>query len=178
MAVTPRTSVVLLMHHAELYKSTSTGRLLHRVIPSAHLRLRGAPEGPAPAPLLPERRLLLFPDPSAPVISPELVNDEPVALLIPDGTWKQARRITQRDPAVLGAQRVNLPPGAPSRYGLRRSPRPEALSSFEAAARALGVLEGEAIETRLMAAFDLWVERSREVREHGEQIAPSCRAGA
>ncbi|EYF03348.1 tRNA-uridine aminocarboxypropyltransferase [Chondromyces apiculatus] len=178
LTVTPRTQLALLMHPSERFKSTSTGRLLTRVMPTLHLRLRGTPGLPPPPPLPEARRLVLFPDPTAPVLTADMAASGPVVLLVPDGTWRQARRITQRDPDACLAERVNLPPGLSSRYGLRRNPRPDTLSTFEAAACALGILEGEAIETRLMEAFDLWVERSKHLRDHGERIAAACRSGA
>lgn len=176
LAVSSRARVVLLMHCAEQHKSTSTARLLARVLPGAVLRIRGASSRAQPPPLPEGRRLLLFPHPAAPVLSPAMVGSDPVVLLVPDGTWKQARRITQRDPDARDAEPVSLAPGPPSRYGLRRNPLPGTLSTFEAVARALGALEGAELEARLMEAFDLWVARSLEVRERGELVAEACRA--
>jgi DTW domain-containing protein YfiP len=91
-------------------------------------------------------------------------------LLVPDGNWNQARRAFRRDPDARGAEPVILPPGAPSRYGLRRRPHDAAMSTLEAVARALGVLEGEVIERRMMEAFDLFVERASRVRLNGSSM--------
>jgi DTW domain-containing protein YfiP len=68
----------------------------------------------------------------------------------------------------MGAEPVKLPAGMPSRYGLRRAPREGTLSTLEAVARALGLLEGAAIERQMMAAFDKWVERATRVRLTGK----------
>jgi len=85
-------------------------------------------------------------------------------LVVPDGNWKQASRAVDRDPAAIGAEKVTLPPGPPSRYRLRRLPHPGALSTFEAIARALAILEYPEIEEPLMRALDLFVERTLVLR--------------
>ena len=137
---------MLLTHHAERRKSTNTGRLVALALHGAEIRLRGERNAP-PCPPLPEgRRLLLFPHPEAPELSPEDGRGEPVVHLVPDGKWNQARRILRRDPDARDAEPVTMPPGAPSRYGLRQAPRDLALSTLEAVARALRLLEGEEIE--------------------------------
>ena len=175
-ALATRTRVVLLMHHVERRKTSNTGRLLERALPGALVRVRGERGAPPPPPLPEGRRLLLFPDPStrARVLSPELVAGEDALLLVPDGTWGQAQRISQRDADARSAVPVRLPPGPPSRYGLRRNPRAGTVSTFEAVARALGVLEGPAVEASLMEIFDRFIERALRVRTHGEGIAETC----
>jgi DTW domain-containing protein YfiP len=158
-----RTRVVLVTHHAERRKSTNTGRLVALAVEGAEVRVRGERDA-TPRPPLPEgRRLLLFPHPEARALSADDARGGPVVLLVPDGTWNQARRILRRDPDARDAEPVTLPPGAPSRYGLRRAPREGTVSTLEAVARALAVLEveGEAIERRLMEILDAFVERSQ-----------------
>ncbi len=158
-----RTRVVLLTHHAERRKSTNTGRLVTLALQGAEVRLRGERDAPARPPLPEGRRLLLYPHPESRVLAAADARGEPVVLLVPDGTWNQARRILRRDPDAQGAEPVRLPPGAPSRYGLRRAPREGTVLTLEAVARALAVLEveGEAIERGLMEIFDAFVERSQ-----------------
>lgn len=177
-ALAARTRVVLLMHHVELRKTSNTGRLLARLLPGVEVRVRGERDAPPPQPLPEGRRLLLFPDLGARELTPDLGAGGPVTLLVPDGTWGQARRIALREPEARGAEPVRLPPGPPSRYGLRRNPREGAVSTFEAVARALGVLEGAlegaALEAQLMDIFDRFVERSLRVRTEGEVVAQEC----
>lgn len=112
----------------------------------------------------PVRRLLLFPQPTARVLSRADAADGPVELVVPDGNWRQASRVLHRDPAAAGAEIVALPPGPPSRYRLRRTPNPGALSTFEAIARALAILEYSEIEKHMMRALDLFVERTLVLR--------------
>jgi DTW domain-containing protein YfiP len=164
-SVTParvRTRVVLLMHHTEIRKSTNTGRLVALGVDGVELRLRGGLH-PLPRPALPEgRRLLLFPHPDARELSAADAKGPPVVLLVPDGTWKQAQRVLARDPDAQGAEPVTLPAGPASRYELRRAPREGAVSTLEAVARALGVLEGGEVERGLRELLARFVARSHE----------------
>ena len=55
-------------------------------------------------------------------------------IVLLDGTWSQAKTLWWRNPWLLKLQRLVLNPPAPARLGrLRREPRPEALSTLEAA---------------------------------------------
>jgi DTW domain-containing protein YfiP len=162
--VTPRavrTRVVLLTHRAEHRKSTNTGRLVALAIQGAEVRLCGERDAPVRPSLPKGRRLVLFPHPEASELSRDDGRGEPVVLLVPDGNWNQARHIVRRDPDARGAEPVTLPPGAPSRYGLRRAPREGTVSTLEAVARALGVLEGEEVERALTELLDVFVERTQ-----------------
>jgi DTW domain-containing protein YfiP len=162
-----RTRVVLLTHHAERRKSTNTGRLVALALQGVEIRLRGELDPPPRSPLPEGRRLLLFPHREARELSPEDGLGEAVVLLVPDGNWNQARRILRRDPDARAAEPVTLPPGAPSRYKLRKPPRDGAVSTLEAVARALGLLEGGEIEQRLMAILDTFVNRSEHAAGRG-----------
>ncbi|WP_437568961.1 tRNA-uridine aminocarboxypropyltransferase [Sorangium sp. So ce542] len=173
-----RTRVVLLTHRIERTRSTNTGRLVARLLEGAEVRVRGE-IAPRARPPLPEgRRLVLYPSPGARALSPDDARGGPVVLLVPDGNWNQARRVVHRDADAQGAEPVALPQGAPSRYGLRRAPHEGALSTLEAVARALGLLEGAEVERRMMEAFDAWVHRARCVRLTGKLTDPAAAPGA
>ena len=165
-----RTRVVLLTHRIELTRSTNTGRIVARLLEGSEIRVRGEIDPGARPPLPEGRRLILFPTPSARVLSrgdaPR--EGEPLVLLVPDGNWNQARHAFNRDPDARGAEPVTLPEGAPSRYGLRRAPREGTLSTLEAVARAMSLLESEDLAQTMMAAFDQWVARATLVRLTGK----------
>lgn len=157
----------MVVHHVEIRKSTNTTRLLARVVEGVDVRVRGEISGEPRRALPPGRRLVLYPDGAARELGPsdaQGAGAERPVLLVPDGTWKQASRALHRDTDLSGAEIVRLPPGPPSRYGLRRSPRDETVSTFEAVARALGILEGPVIEAALMRPFDRFVGRVRALR--------------
>lgn len=111
----------------------------------------------------PERQsLLLYPSEQAVELTPALVAGlgRPVNLIVPDGSWRQARKVATREPALHGVAQVKLPPGPPSRYRLRKEPNERSVSTFEAIARALGILEGPQVQARLEDLFEMRVERT------------------
>jgi DTW domain-containing protein YfiP len=156
-----RTRVVVLLHRNELWKTSNTGRLAVRALGGAELRIRGDVQAPAPAPAPHGPRRVLFPVEGARVLA---ARDAGCVLVVPDGTWTQARRMARRDALVTDAEPVMLPPGPPSRYRLRRTEREGGLCTIEALSRALGVMEGPEVEAHLEAIFEIFVKRVRELR--------------
>jgi DTW domain-containing protein YfiP len=76
-------------------------------------------------------------------------------LLVLDGTWAQAKALWWRNAWLLKLRRFVIVPDGPSLYGnLRKEARPDAVSTLEATALALSVLEGDpAIRERLLVPF-------------------------
>jgi len=170
-----QTRLVLIVHHMERMKSSNTGRLVARMIPSTMARVHGDPSR-APRVELPEgRRLVLFPSQAAPVLTREMAAEGPVVLLVPDGTWQQAKRMVVRDPDAKRAEVVRLPDGQTTRFGaLRRNTREGTSSTMEAIARALGILEGPEAEERLLSTFEKFLEATVYVRTHASSVAVEC----
>jgi tRNA-uridine aminocarboxypropyltransferase len=160
-----RTRVVVMMHRREAVTSSNTGRIAARVLEGSSVRVRGGDPAIAVDPLPPGRRLVLFPAAEARLLTPADAEGDGVVLLVPDGTWAQARRLLRRDAMFQGAEVVTLPPAGPSRYGLRRHAREGSVCTLEAIGRALGVLEGEAIEAQLDEVLDRFVARSQRARK-------------
>jgi DTW domain-containing protein YfiP len=168
------TRVVIVMHHTERHRSTNTARLLAHALQGAEIRVRGLRDAPRPqaravgtpqtpnASGAPARRLLLFPRTGA---RPLTGDDRGAVLFVPDGSWPQAQRIARRDPAMCDAEPVTLPGAPTSRFDMRKAPHPGRLSTFEAVAEALGIVEGPEVRVRLLALFEYFVERARGVRE-------------
>jgi len=152
------TKLVLIMHHRELPRTTASGPLALRALPNSELHVHGQRDAPLDLNALHtqgRRVALLFPSEDAtPLSAAWLARDpRPVTLVVPDGNWRQASRAARRVPGLERAERVGLPPGPPSQYGLRHEPRAEGLATFEAIARALGVLESSAVQQQLEALF-------------------------
>ena len=186
-AVPTQTRVVVVMHRREVHKPTNTGRLALRCLTNAELRIRGPQESPVELHDLvsPERRLwLLFPSEHAVTVTPELVagDPRPITLVVPDGTWAQARRFVHRTPLLADALHVLPPTGLPTRYQLRHEHVDGGLATAEALARLLRVTDGDAPADAIEAAFAAVVEavlRSRGVRglEADGPSAPAERDG-
>jgi DTW domain-containing protein YfiP len=85
-------------------------------------------------------------------------------IVLLDGTWSQAKALWWRNPWMLKCQRVILGPARPSRYGkLRREPRPDGLSTIEAAAMALSSLEQRPeIAAGLYGSFEQMLTKYKE----------------
>ena len=77
-------------------------------------------------------------------------------IVLLDGTWSQAKTLWWRNPWLMKLQRLVLNPTDPARFGrLRREPRPEALSTLEAASLVLRHVEaGPQAVDALNAALD------------------------
>lgn len=166
------THVALIVHSLELKKATNTARLLSSALLNSEVRLQGAPSHPLDLSHLvsPERdTLILFPENSNPPLTREFASTlrRPVTLIVPDGTWQQAKKIAAHASQLPGTRRISVPLGAPSRYKLRLSDQPARLCTMEAVARALGALESVEIESSLTALLDKMVERSMSMRKRG-----------
>lgn len=166
--IATRTSLLLVVHVHELGRTSNTARLLTLAVRDATLVGHGGRETPAdlashvPAGATP---VVLFPGRGARTLTPELVAalPSPLALIVPDGNWKQAARMVKRLPLLAGAVKVALPTRAFEGSALRRN-RPGRMSTYEAVAQALGVLEGEAVAGPLLDFYRRATDRMLLVR--------------
>jgi DTW domain-containing protein YfiP len=119
--------------------------------------------------------MLMFPREDAKELTQELIltDPRPITLVVPDGNWRQAAKMAQREPAFRELERVILPDMGPSRYRLRNEPKPGGLATFEAIARALRLIEGEEIYEQLDALFTKMVERTLITRGRPEALLPT-----
>jgi DTW domain-containing protein YfiP len=172
-----RHHLVVVSHVAEIFTTTGTARWIARTVPSARWEIYGAPadRDRKSRPEIPPAARLLFPSASAEVLTAELAASHPLTLVIPDGTWRQASKMIQRDRRLSRLSCVRLPPGPPSLYRLRTQPCADGVSTFEAAARALGILEGPQVEARLLDIFRKMVDRTLWSR--GQLPADRCWGG-
>lgn len=172
------TRVVLVAHTREIRKPTNTGRLALLALNDCELHVRGRQDQPADLsgiPMAGRRTWLLFPSKDAVVLSRQLVESDarPITLLVPDGTWGQARRAVRREPVLVGARKITLPANdRPSRYRLRREVLPGGLATAEAISRALGIIEGEHVQLAMEKLFDTMVERVLKGRGNRRPIPP------
>ncbi len=162
--IATKTRVVVLMHCAERNKPSNTARLVCRSLPNSEIRYQGEIGKPLNLEGLddPTREILiLYPEASAAALTTETARQltKPVTLLVPDGTWKQAKKIAALATHIPGARRVCVPSAEPSRYRLRTPKRETQLCTLEAIARALEVLENRGVRLKLEALLDEMVTR-------------------
>lgn len=163
------TRLVLVMHRREQHKPTATGPLALAALVNSEVRIHGYPDRPLDFSDLDagqRRTLLLYPGDDVPVLSPGLLarDSRPVTLVVPDGSWRQAAKMGRRLPGLEHAAMVRLPEGPGTRWGIRRELHSEGLATFEAIARALGIIESPAVQTGLEELFQLMVERTLRTR--------------
>jgi DTW domain-containing protein YfiP len=157
-----RTRLVLFIHRDEDRKTTNTGRLAGQCIAGSEVRVRGRQHHACPPFVAPPgtRPLLLFPHDDAIPLEPPPTTSEPFTLIVPDGTWRQARRVRHRVPGLGDVPCVALPAGEPSIYALRSEAREGGLATIEAIARAFELLEGAHVRATLDRVFRAMVERT------------------
>jgi DTW domain-containing protein YfiP len=158
-SLTLRTHLSLIIHHREWPKTTNTGHLALKALTRSALFIWGEEGGAMPerGTLVPEGHAgyVLAPsgDPLTESLAARLKEGPPVSLIVPDGNWRQATKMTWRIPAIADLPRLSLAEGSPSVYQLRTEPRPDGLATFEAIARALGALEGQDVQRKLERPF-------------------------
>ncbi|MEI2418227.1 DTW domain-containing protein [Orrella sp. JC864] len=175
-----RTPVLILQHPQERRHALNTGRLAALGLQQARLEcgLRFDPAlwlrpGLAPA--------LLFPGPQAlPLAAGTLPPPGELLLVVPDATWRHARSLIHHNPALAALPRLALPAGPPGGYRVRKAPGPQALSTVEAVARALDVLDAPARHDALLRPFEALVQG--QIQAMGPQVYarnyPGADAGA
>jgi DTW domain-containing protein YfiP len=162
--------VVILQHPREEHMPIGTARMAHHSLPSSRLfvgvelderpDVRAAIEDPAhPA-------VLLYPGPGA----RDLATDpptSPVTLVVLDGTWAHARKLLRKNPRVAALPRYAFRPEAPSEYRIRREPDREYVSTIEALANALPLLEARdvgALYEPFRAMVDMQIACEKSLR--------------
>lgn len=151
------------MHHREKWLTSNTAHFSELCLDNAKIVQRGAKneevdyEG-----LLSLKKdpLFLFPDEEAVT----LTEDFPLGdyhLIVPDGTWNQAKKFKRRIPEFKNIKTVKLGPTTPSRYLLRRQGTEGGLSTFEAISRALSLLEkNPLLDKTLDSIFEVFVRNT------------------
>ncbi len=164
-----RTKISLVIHHRELARSSNTGLLALRALVNCELRIRGESREPLDLSdlLSPQYRTLLFyPCADAVDLHLQLVDQDPrpIQLIVPDGTWRQARKIHVRHPELKDIPRVKI--GTPNQvtFQLRAQSRPEGMATLQAIACALGIIEGEPVAAPLLKLYRARLHRTLSAR--------------
>jgi DTW domain-containing protein YfiP len=154
-----RTRVLLLQHPSEVSHALNTARLAALGLNNAELIVGEVFEDlPALLDRPGFRARLLFPGDDAQPMQAYADSDEPLLLVVPDGTWRKARKMLHLNPLLAALPRVTLAEGGVSRYRLRKAPGPGALSTVEAIVQALETLEAPATFAPLLKPFEALIE--------------------
>jgi DTW domain-containing protein YfiP len=152
-----------------LSRSSNTGLLALRALVNSEMRIRG--EGREALDLkdlitLQYRTFLFYPSGDAMELDEALVMQEPtpIQLLVPDGTWRQARKIHSRHPELRELPRVKISTPNNSTFQLRAQSRPERMATLQAIAQGLGIIEGDLVRAQLMKLYYAKIERTLKGR--------------
>lgn len=163
-AVQTHHRLCLVIHYREARKTTNTGDLAFRCLPRSERIVHGV-QGTETAP--PDEHdkaisssLLLYPSDEAEPLTPDHASSGPVRLVVPDGNWRQAAKMTRRIDWMASLPQVTLPAAQATSYLLRHEPKMEGLATMEAIARAFGILESETAQRELEEVFRIMVDRT------------------
>ncbi len=158
------TRVTVVIHYADIDRTTNTGKWAPLVLANSEILIRGRRELPLDMnqAVKPDyHNVLLYPSADSQELTPAYLAGltKPVNLIVPDGNWNQAGKMVKREPQMVALPHVHLQIDKPTRYRLRTAAHEHWISTFEAIARALGIVEGPALQQRLEYFFDVAVER-------------------
>lgn len=165
--VAPQAALLVLLHPLEVGNAKNSGRLLHLSVAGSALAVGEGFDADVLDDLLHaggRTPVLLYPhtpdDPHLP--PPPALPALPASMLrlvVLDATWRKSRKMLYLNPGLQRLPRLALTDVAPSNYRIRKAHAPHQLSSLEAAAQALGQLEGGARYGALLDAFDGFVSQ-------------------
>ena len=154
-----RTRVLILQHPEETRHALNTARLAVLGLANAELRV-GERFAELEGELAGREAWLLFPGEQAQTVEQLAAISEPGErlLIVPDGTWRKARRILHCNPWLAQLPRLTLGVAPASRYRLRKAPGPDALSTLEAIVHCLNALEGDGRFDALLRPFEALID--------------------
>ena len=152
------TRLIVIIHSKEWRRTTNTGHFARLAIRGAEVRLHGSPKqqvSSAGIEATSASTLVLYPGRGATPLDLDYVAalPRPLTLLVPDGNWNQAQHMMRRLPMLRQARPVSLVGSGLDLDCLRRNRSAGRMSTFEAIAQALGLLEGPQIEADLLKFF-------------------------
>ena len=161
------TKLSLIIHQREINKTTNTGLLAARCLVNSEVRVRGKYDGKNPYEGLYDNdatHLYLYPTEGAVPLTKQFVASlpKPIQLIVPDGTWSQAKKVFRRIPNNHRLTPVTITSAHPSEYKLRHIPvkYQDGLSTLEAVANAIEVLESAEAREQLLYPFRVMVSRT------------------
>jgi DTW domain-containing protein YfiP len=162
------TFTTIIMSASELRLTSNTATLANKCLSQSEILIRGKRDEPLNHFVKQNYTpIYLYPSPDSICLTQFLsthTNQRSIQLVVPDGTWRQAKKIKNREPLLAAIPSVHLPKGAQSSYFLRTQKSAEGLCTFEAIARALAIIEGKYLEEKLLTIFQEKILRTLVAR--------------
>ena len=165
-----KTKLSLIIYKKEAELSTNTAHVAYKILTNSEHFYRGFIGEELSKTFVDHDNyhpIFLFPSEDSTELTPELLStiQKPVNLIVPDGTWRQAKKIYRRTPQFNLIQQVKITPKQTSIYPFRKQKFDEGLCTYEAIAHALKIIEGEAVYEKLMDNFDTFIQAHLKNRE-------------
>ncbi|WP_373988094.1 tRNA-uridine aminocarboxypropyltransferase [Duganella sp. BuS-21] len=166
-ALPSQVEVLILQHPMEVGNAKGSARLLHLSLSNSRLEVgEQFDQAQLLAWLSRQRRsVLLYPeteDAALGLAAPQPFDpawlDQPLRLVVLDGTWRKSRKMLYLNPPLQTLPRLPLRDTPPSHYLIRKAHLPDQLSTLEATVYALAQLENDINKFNpLIEAFDGFV---------------------
>ena len=169
-----KTRVDLLVHYKELKRTSNTGRLIGSLLENQKIWVRGEKNNPLDHKIVLDSNcspVLLFPSDEAIVATKEslkiLAKNKPLQVLVPDGNWRQASKVHYRVAELKEIPRITLLGEDADRTDLlRKETKDEGMSTLEAIAHLLGLIEGDTVKDHILKAYKL--KKSTQLKSRGQ----------
>ncbi len=164
-----KTRVVLIVHAKELKRTTNTGRLALKSLKNSEMRIRGeTTEALDLSDLVNDQyqSLLFFPSDQAIELTEEYLKQfqKPIQLLVPDGNWRQASKVHSRHKELASVPRVMTSKPNLATQHLRAESFEEGMSTLQAIAEAMKIIEGEEVYKSLIKVYQAKLENTLKGR--------------
>jgi len=159
----------LVIHSKELKRTTNTGRLALEALTNSEMRIRGKERETLDLSSLLSpayRTLLFYPSDNAVELNHEFIEGGklPIQLIVPDGNWRQASKVHYRHQELQDIPRVKISTPNKAQFHLRAENTESGMSTLEAIARALGIIEGPQVQDELMKLYQKKLEETMKGR--------------
>ena len=163
------TPVTILMHYRENITTTNTGRIAHFLLKNSSVQYRGLIDSQLKEEDVISKEhtpLFLYPSENSITLTSDFISTlkKPAQLIVPDGSWRQARKVNKREPFLKDVQCVKLEDISNGIFYLRRKVKEEGVSTLEAIARALGTIESPTLQKKLEEVFKVMIEKTLDTR--------------
>ena len=154
-----RTEIVIVRHVAELRLTSNTARFAALSRPNARILEHGGGTHFDDRELSHPGTMLLYSASPRPPLEPPRLDPPPRRLIVLDGSFRQARRMYKKITALRALPELALPVPEVAPIRLRVPPHQAGMSTLEAIAHALRLLEGPEVAAPLLTLYDELVRR-------------------
>ncbi|HXH73322.1 MAG TPA: tRNA-uridine aminocarboxypropyltransferase [Bacteriovoracaceae bacterium] len=160
-----KTKVTLVVHAKELKRTTNSGTLALKALSNSEIKIRGKDQTALDLStnLTSEyRTFLYYPSENAVELNEKLISEStlPIQLIVPDGNWRQASKVHYRHHELLNVPRVMISTPNLAEHHLRAENTEYGMSTLQAIALALGVIEGPEVQEKMMLLYQKKLEQT------------------